>query len=73
MATVLGGEVDCIALTGGIAHSSLIVEDISARIRFIAPVFLFPGEEEMSSLALGALRALRGEEEVKVYGDTARG
>ena len=73
MATVLGGDVDCIALTGGMAHSSPIVEDISARVRFIAPVLLFPGEEEMTSLALGALRALRGEEEVKIYGETDRG
>lgn len=72
MAAVLHGEVDCIALTGGMAHSGGIVEDISTRVRFIAPVLLFPGEEEMVSLALGALRALRGEEEVKTYGRNAQ-
>ena len=62
MAAVLSGEVDKIALTGGIAHSKVIVDRIVSRIKFIAPVEVLPGEEELESLALGALRMLRKEE-----------
>lgn len=67
MAVALAGEVDRIVLTGGMAHSQRIVESIRQRVRFIAPVTVVPGEEELESLALGALRVLRGEEAAKVY------
>ncbi|GBF12592.1 butyrate kinase [Tepidibacillus infernus] len=67
MAAVLNGEVDGIILTGGLAFSDYIVEQISKKIRFIAPIYIIPGEEELESLAFGALRILSGEEEAKVY------
>ena len=67
MAAVLAGDVDRIIITGGIAHSVRIVDDIIKRVKFIAPVVVIPGEEELESLALGALRVLRGEEEAKEY------
>ncbi len=66
-ATVLDGQVDAICLTGGLAFSEMMVEWIRKRVEWIAPVMLFPGEEEMKALALGALRVLRGEEEAKEY------
>jgi len=66
-ATVLEGEVDCICITGGLAFSDIMVNWIKKRVEWIAPVMLFPGEEEMRALALGALRVLRGEEEAKEY------
>ncbi len=66
-ATVLEGQVDAICLTGGLAFSEMMVEWIRKRVEWIAPVLLFPGEEEMKALALGALRVLRGEEEAKEY------
>ncbi|MDT8902347.1 butyrate kinase [Anaeroselena agilis] len=67
LATVMAGEVDYVVLTGGIAHSRRITDDVAARVRHIAPVVVFPGEEEMESLMLGALRVLRGEEKAKIY------
>lgn len=67
MATVLEGRVDRIILTGGMAFSGKIVAQISKRVQFIAPILVMPGEEELESLALGALRVLRGEEEVRYY------
>jgi len=67
MAAVLEGEVDRIILTGGMANSQRIVNDITRRVKFIAPVVLVPGEEELEALALGALRVLQGEEEAKEY------
>lgn len=66
-ATVLKGNVDAIILTGGISHSSYVVEQIKDRVSFIALVMVYPGEEEMLSLCQGGLRVLRGEEEEKVY------
>jgi butyrate kinase len=67
MAAVLEGRVDAVVLTGGLAASASFVEAVSSRIRFIASVLLIPGEKEMESLALGALRVLRGEEPAKTY------
>jgi len=67
MAAVLEGQVDRIILTGGMANSQRIVSDITRRVKFIAPVVLVPGEEELEALALGALRVLNGEEKAKQY------
>ncbi len=67
MAAVLKGKVDAITLTGGIAKSKPFVEYIKKHVSFIAPIYLFPGEQEMEALALGALRVLSGEETAKVY------
>lgn len=66
-AAVLQGKVDVVCLTGGLIRSHLIEKWIRKRVEWIAPVMLFPGEEEMKSLAAGALRVLRGEEEAKEY------
>jgi len=68
-ATVLKGEVDAIVLTGGLAHSKMLTDWIVERVKFIAPVVLIPGEDELEALALGALRVLRGEESAKLYGE----
>ncbi|MEA4882165.1 MAG: butyrate kinase [Clostridia bacterium] len=67
MATVLSGDVDAIALTGGLAAWDRVVSDLTARCRFISQILVFPGENEMEALALGALGALLGTEEVKSY------
>jgi butyrate kinase len=66
-AAVLCGKVDAIILTGGIAYAETIVKYIGERVSFIAPVVVYPGEDELLALAEGALRVLRGEEQVKLY------
>lgn len=66
-ATVLKGEVDLIALTGGIAYSERMTSWITERVGFIAPVKIYGGEDELSALVLGALRVLRGEELPQEY------
>ncbi len=71
MATVLKGDVDAVVITGGVARSEMLVGWITERVRFIAPVLVYPGEDEMLALVQGALRVLRGEEEAKEYGTTA--
>lgn len=61
MSTVLKGKVDAIFLTGGIAYSKPFVELLKEKIEFIAPVHVYPGEDEMGALALNALMLIRGE------------
>ncbi|MBW2631951.1 MAG: butyrate kinase [Deltaproteobacteria bacterium] len=67
MSTVLKGRVNGIILTGGLAHSTMLTEWIEQRTRFIAPIFVYPGEDEMAAMATGALRVLLGKETVKQY------
>ena len=67
MAAVLAGEVDGIVLTGGIAHSEMLTGWVRQQVQFIAPVCVFPGEDEMEAMAEGALRILRGEEIPRKY------
>lgn len=68
MSAVLSGKVDAILLTGGIAYSKTIVQKIKDRCGFIAPIVVYPGENEMESLARGALEGLRGEEPIREFG-----
>lgn len=67
LATVVYGEVDRIIITGGIAYSKMMTKWIKKRVEFIAPVEIVPGENELESLALGALRVLKGEEDAREY------
>ena len=67
MATTLEGDVDAIVLTGGIANSNRLTDSITRKVKFIAPVMVFPGEDEMEALTLGALRVISGEEKAKEY------
>jgi butyrate kinase len=67
MATVLKGEVDAVVISGSLAHSAMVVDWVKERVAWIAPVLVYPGEDEMLALAQGALSVLRGEEEAKVY------
>jgi butyrate kinase len=66
-ATVLKGRVDAILLTGGIAHDDYLVDRITDRVKYIAPVVVYAGEFEMEALAAGALRVLTGQEQAKTY------
>jgi butyrate kinase len=61
MAAVLKGRVDGIILTGGIAHNPYLVDYVKDMVGFIAPVAVYPGEDEMQALAQNALMALRGD------------
>ena len=66
-AAVLCGRVDAVLITGGIAYSDKLVNLIRERVQFIAPVKVYPGEDEMQALAEGAYYALTGELEIKQY------
>jgi butyrate kinase len=49
------------------AHSLDLVDAVRVRVGWIAPVHVFPGEDELRALAEGALRVLRGEEPARDY------
>jgi len=66
-AAVLSGDVDAIILTGGMAYGKPMVDLIREKVTFIAPIVVYPGEDEMLALAQGAIRVLNGEEEVREY------
>lgn len=66
-AAILKGKVDAIILTGGIAYGRSVTEKISESTSWIAPIIIYPGEDEMLALAQGGLRVLRGDEAVKEY------
>lgn len=63
----LRGKVDGICITGAIAHSKRLVEEITSYVSTFAPVHVFPGEFENEALAFGAYRVLTGEEEPIPY------
>nr|WP_321255709.1 butyrate kinase [uncultured Pseudodesulfovibrio sp.] len=63
----LSGDVDRIIITGGIAHSDLIVEKLRERVGYLGQFEVIAGEKEMTALTLGALRVMSGTEEVQTY------
>lgn len=66
-AAVLMGNVDAIILTGGLAHNKTLTEFISKHVSFLAPVLVFPGEDEMKALAMNAILVIENKVKCKVY------
>ena len=67
MACVLEGKVDQIIITGGIAYDKYVVAQLKERAGWIAPVTVYPGEDELLALVQGGLRVLNGEEKALEY------
>lgn len=67
LSAVLKGDVDAIILTGGIAYNKQFCSFIEEMTSFIAPMKVYPGEDEMSALAMNGLMVLQGEIEPKIY------
>lgn len=67
MATVVGGKVDAIVLTGSFAYFPEFIDWIKDRVAWIAEVLVYPGEDEMTALAEAGMRILKGEEQAREY------
>ncbi len=67
MYTVLKCEVDAILITGGVAYDKGFVNWIQERTYKMAPIHVYPGEDEMRALAINGLMVIRGELAVKQY------
>jgi butyrate kinase len=66
-AVTAAGDIEAIILTGGIAYSEYFTNQVKKQVEWIAPVIVYPGENEMESLALGGLRVLEGKEEAREF------
>ena len=67
LCVVLKGDCNAIILTGGIAYSKMLMDMVIEYVGFLAPVYVYPGENEMEALALGGIRMLSGDEEIREY------
>jgi butyrate kinase len=67
LAPVNCGKIDAILLTGAIAHSKYVTDELRRRLEYLAPVFVYPGEDELTALAHNAYRAMTGQQEIKEY------
>lgn len=67
MTAVLEGRVDALLLTGGMARSERLIRCLRPSIEWIAPITVYPGEDELGALAEGVFRVLDGEEEPKIF------
>jgi butyrate kinase len=70
LSAVLKGNIDAIILTGGISHNTMVVEYIKSMVSFIAPVVIYPGEDEMHALSSNGLLVLKGQIEAKDYDES---
>ena len=66
-AVALKGKVDAILFTGGVAHSDYVISRLIDYVNFLAPTYVYPGENEMLALATNGIGALRGTIEIKEY------
>lgn len=67
LATVVNGKVDAILITGGIAHSKTVTSGITERVDWIAPVRVYPGEDELEALAENGYMILEGTAKIHTY------
>ena len=63
-----GESVDRIILTGGMARSERLVNDIISSVTALGcGVTVYPGENEMKALSEGVIRVLQGKEAIRRY------
>ncbi len=67
LAPVTNGHVNAVLITGALARSQYITDGLKERLSYLAPVFIYPGEDELAALANNAYRAMIGEEIIKEY------
>jgi butyrate kinase len=67
MCTVLDGKPDAIILSGELFNNSGFTRDLSRKIEKIAPIALYPDENEVDALAMNAIGVMKGEIEVLQY------
>lgn len=71
MAAALAGRVDAVLITGGMGYSEKFVSQLRTAVEWIAPVQVYPGEDELRALAAGVLRVLRREEPTRAFATMA--
>ena len=67
MASVVDGKIDVIIMTGGVAYSKYITDAISKKVAFLGPIKVYPGENELGSLAENGYMILAGATKIRTY------
>ena len=67
MSVPLGGRVDAIVLTGGMAHSKELTEAITEQVAHIGRILVYPGENELQALADYLYQVRSGQREAFTY------
>jgi butyrate kinase len=67
LAPITNGHVDAIILTGAISNSKYVTTALTERLSYLASIYVYPGEDELTALAHNAYRAMSGQQEIKVY------
>jgi len=68
LAAPVAGEIECIAITGGLAYSKAFTGLIIPYISFITDnILIYPGEDELQAMAEGVVQGLKGEIEILEY------
>ncbi|MDI4567625.1 MAG: butyrate kinase [Mycoplasma sp.] len=65
--TLAKGKLDGIIITGGIANSKQLVAKVKEYIDWVAPIYIVPGEDELSALNEMAQLVLNNKIETKEY------
>ncbi|PSH03796.1 MAG: butyrate kinase [Acidobacteria bacterium] len=69
MSCALQGRVDAIVITGEMSHSRRLTCAVCEAVKWIAPIKVYPGGNELRALAEGVLRVMRNEEPGREFGD----
>jgi butyrate kinase len=67
LSTVLNGEVDGILITGELAYSKFIINELTSRIKHLGLIRIYPGEDDIDAYAMYGYMVLAGEIESKEY------
>lgn len=67
LSTVLKGEIDGILITGDLAYSKFIIDELTSRIRHLGLIRIYPGEDDIDAYAMYGYMVLAGEIEAKEY------
>ncbi len=67
MAAVLRGELDCLVVTGGMAHDPWMSDTLVDGLSHLGRVIVLPGEAELEALVRGVLRVMDGIEAECTY------
>jgi len=68
MAAPAGGDIDAVAITGGLAYSGTFTDLIVKSVSFISGnILIYPGEDELQAMAEGVVKGLGGEIKILDY------
>ncbi len=67
MYAVLYGKVDAIIITGPMANSEWLLKKIVERVEHFGKIVVYPGSDDIETLAMRGVAVINGEEKVKEY------